>query len=259
MFRKRNGSRSFSFTRLANTIVPNFFEDTSPTTTSSLAGLRKDMCYAHQLSSPNPFALDERSFYVAGVADNEAVSKKIYKALKRHGVLRADDYDDGGGKGEVDTRKIGQGFIHQLASINVMRQRELINMLFWWEEETQRLKKLVAEEKELDVMIEASEQLVAAQERRERRQERRLEQQRQEESQQEENERGAKERLDQLKFARERIRMKKRQRPSQRRADVEADKDNLMEAFYGSRSAPLAQTSGGVQDSGKPPEYYASG
>ncbi|RMZ81789.1 hypothetical protein DV738_g2042, partial [Chaetothyriales sp. CBS 135597] len=215
MSRKRKGSKGFSFTRLANIMVPNFFADTAPTITSALVGLRKDMCYAHQLSSPNPFALDERSFYVAGVADNEAVSRKMYKALKKHGILRADD-----GNGEVDTRKIGQSFIHQLASINVMRQRELINMLFWWEEETQRLKKLVAEE------------------------------------------RRAKEKLDQLKFARERIRMKKRQRPSQRRADVEADKDNLMEAFYGggSRNAPpLAQTSSGVQDNGKPPEYYAPG
>ncbi|RMZ77151.1 hypothetical protein DV737_g4510, partial [Chaetothyriales sp. CBS 132003] len=217
MYRKRNGSLGFSFTRFANIVVPNFFADTSPSTASALAGLRKDMCYAHQLSSPNPVVLDERSFYVAGVADSEAA------------------------------------FIHQLASINVVRQRELINMLFWWEEETQRLKKLIAEEKELDGMIDAAEELFFTQ------------QQPQDESDRENahdvgnNDVGTKEKLDQLKFARERIRMKMRQRPSQRRADVEADKDDLMDAFYGRRnSAPLTQ-SPGMQDCGKPPEYYAPG
>ncbi|RMZ86339.1 hypothetical protein DV736_g6436, partial [Chaetothyriales sp. CBS 134916] len=203
MDRKRNGSLGFSFTRFANTAVPNFFADTSPSTVSALAGLRKDMCYAHQFSSPNPFALDERSFYIAGVVDNES--------------------------------KIGKAFGHQMACINVMQQRELINMLFWWEEETQRLKKLIAEEKELDGMIDAAE----------------------DESGNADGD-GTRENLDQLKFARERIRMKKRQRPSQRRADVEADKDDLMDAFYGSsRSTPLIHAP--VQDSGKPPAYYGPG
>lgn len=35
-------------------------------------------------------------------------------------------------------------------------------------------------------------------------------------------------RLDRLKFARERVRMKRRQRPSQRREDIENDTDDLL-------------------------------
>lgn len=43
-----------------------------------------------------------------------------------------------------------------------------------------------------------------------------------------------KERLDQLKFARERVRMKKRQRPSQRDVAIETDTDaTVAEAFKG--------------------------
>ena len=123
MYRKRNGSLGFSFTKFAHAAVPNFFEDDPATRVSELGSYRKDMCYAHQTTSSNPYALDERSFYVAGVTDNENMSKKVYKALQKHELLKKD--------GLVDTFKIGPNFAHQLACINMVRQRELVNMLFW--------------------------------------------------------------------------------------------------------------------------------
>lgn len=188
------------------------------------------MCYAHQIASSNPYALDERSFYVAGVTDNEGMSKKVYKALRKHNIMRED--------GTLDTYKIGPSFAHQLACINMVRQRELVNMLFWWEEEDKRLRKLMDEEKELTSMIKESEKQVD------------------EDGEVE----GRREMLDQLKFARERVRMKRRQRPSQRRADVENDADDLMEVFHGrSKSAPQIHADPAQQqeDRGQPPEYYA--
>ncbi|KIW70023.1 hypothetical protein PV04_02334 [Phialophora macrospora] len=257
MYRKRNGSLGFSFTRFANAAVPNFFADPTPSHHIDLTGYRHDMCYMHQIASPDPYALDERSFYVAGIVDSESVSKKVYAKLKKHDVLRED--------GSVDTFKIGPRFPHQLALLNLNRQKDLVGMLFWWEEECQRLRKLEAEEKELDsLIVEADGKVILATQ--------------DEDTPEREHLKGT---LDQLKFARERVRMKRRQRPSQRDPDVEADKDDILGAFHGrSKSLPnvgvgLGGGSGGngetspahqqqqpqqqqQQHLGKPPEYFAS-
>jgi hypothetical protein len=225
MYRKRNGSLGFSFTKFAIAAVPNFFNDDSVARTAELGPLRLDMCYSHQLASPDPFALDERTFYAAGITDNESMSRKVFKALKKHQILRED--------GTVDTFKIGAKFTHQLAIINIVRQRELINMLFWWEEECQRLKKLIDEEADLNQMILDCEKDVD----------------------EDKDDLTRKEMLDQLKFARERVRMKKRQRPSQRREDVENDSDDIVAAFHGrSKSVPNISVGG---EQSRPPEYYA--
>ena len=149
MYRKRNGSLGFSFTRFANAAVPNFFSDESTERMAELTPQRRDMFYMHQITSSNPYALDERSLYVAGIADSESVSKKVHRSLQKHEILAAD--------GAVDTYKIGPRFTHQVARLDVHRQRDLVGMLFWWEEECQRLRKLDAEETELDGLIAESE------------------------------------------------------------------------------------------------------
>ncbi|KIW18797.1 hypothetical protein PV08_03086 [Exophiala spinifera] len=219
MYRKRNGSLGFSFTRFAHAAVPNFFADESPVRTANLISYRRDMCYMHQIASPDPYALDERSFYVAGVVDSESVSRKVHRALKKCSIL--------GDDGIVDTHKIGPRFPHQLALLNIPRQKDLVGMLFWWEEECQRLRKLNAEEEELDELIAHAEVRVTVATEGAARGELR------------EDDHGAKLALDELKFARERVRMKKRQRPSQRRVDVEEDKDDIVMAFHGrSKSVP---------------------
>ncbi len=230
MYRKRNGSLGFSFTRFAHAIVPNMFADDSTVLIQSLGPRRFDMSYVHQLASADPFALDERTFYVAGVTDTEGMSKKVFKALKKHEILREDN--------TVDTYKIGPRFAHQLAVINMVHQRDLVNMLYWWEEECQRLKKLLAEEGDLNTMIEETEKQVAANA----------------------DDVAKREMLDQLKFARERVRMKVRQRPSQRQPDVENDADDILAAFHGrSKSAPTIITAATEPrpEMGPPPEYYA--
>jgi len=230
MYRKRNGSLGFSFTRFANAAVPNFFEDPSPSQTADLTSQRRDMLYMHQIVSQDCYALDLRSFYVAGVAESEGISKKIHKALRKYEILNEDN--------TVNTHKIGSRFTHQLAFLNVYRQRELVGLLFWWEEEHQRLKKLEAEEHDLDGMILDAEQKVSLTV----------------------DDSGTKEMLDQLKFARERVRMKKRQRPSQRRQDVEEDRDDIVLAFHGrSKSVPQIGTPANRDGSQpeRPPQYFA--
>jgi len=244
MYRKRNGSLGFSFTRFANAAVPNFFDDPTPSYHVDMTGYRRDMCYMHQIASQNAYALDERSFYVAGIVDSESVSKRVHAKLLKNGILKEED-------GSVDTYKIGPRFPHQLALLNLNRQKDLVGMLFWWEEECQRLRKLDAEQKDLDTLISESDEKMTQSE---------------EDSAERQN---TKETIDQLKFARERIRMKRRQRPSQRDPDVEADKDDIVGAYHGrSRSVPNLGAAGvgasgagavqPLQQQGQPPQYFAS-
>ena len=142
---------------------------------------RRDMLYMHQISTPKPEALDENAFFVVDVCDKERQSQRIHSALLKNGVLTTPE-------DLVDTYK-DWSKIHTSALLHRPTQKNLINVLFWWEEETQRFWKLVEEEKELGTMISELET-------------------RPEET-------TDKETLDKLKFARERVRMKKRQRPSQ--------------------------------------------
>lgn len=123
-------------------------------------------------------------------------------------------------------------------------------MLFWWEEECQRLRKLDAEENELNAMI-SKLQLTLSQP-----------------GPNDADLHTQKQTLDQLKFARERVRMKKRQRPSQRHPDVEADRDDIVQAFHGrSKSVPtianhdprrLEDGESLILPSEGPPQYFAN-
>ena len=201
MYRKSDGSKGFSFSRLITNAVPNFASESAGAWVE-VSPERRDMLYMHQINTPKPEALDENSFFVVGVCDRERQSQRIHSALLKNGVLTTPE-------GLVDTYKIGPKFIHQLAFIAQASQKNLINVLFWWEEETQRFRKLVEEEKELDTMI--SELETRPEEIADR------------------------ETLDQLKFARERVRMKKRQRPSQRNPAIEADTDATVATAFNSR------------------------
>jgi hypothetical protein len=191
----------FSFGRFVTNAIPNFATDGAGVWTE-VSPQRRDMLYMHQINTAKPEALDENSFYVVGVCDRERQSQWIHSALLKNGVLTTPD-------GRVDTYKIGPKFIHQLAFIPQAAQRNLINVLFWWEEETQRLRKLGEEEMELTSMISEAEARP--------------------------NETEDRETLDQLKFARERVRMKKRQRPSQRNSAIETDTDETVAKAFNMR------------------------
>jgi hypothetical protein len=220
MYRKKEGKRSFSFSLFTNATVPNFPVDSSSGLINELHPHRRDMLYGHQLASKHFYALDERSIYVAGVVNAERASKSAFKALQKNEVLNKE--------GVVHTTKIGPKFLHQVAMLNAAQQRELINMLFWWEEESQRFSKLWDEDQELTNMIEAAELHLAGHR----------------------EDIAQKEMVDQLKFARERVRMKIRQRPSQRRNDIETDTDNIMDHFRGRTASAPSQTGLSIRPEG---------
>jgi hypothetical protein len=235
MFRRRNGSLSFSFGRLITNAVPNFAG--SSTLYTDFTPQRQDLMYSYQLSTPSPLHLGPTIFYVVGCTDSERCSTQIHRALQKNHVLDP--------SGKIDTTKIGPKFIHQLAFIDQMSQKNLINMLFFWEEEVQRLNKLEQEEVELTSLIDAAEKAQST----------------------EETEAHAltamdTQTLDQLKFARERVRMKKRQRPTQRRGDLEADQDTTVQDAFRARVGTPGYASVAGNGNGQapaqelPPSYH---
>lgn len=204
MFRKRDGSLGFSFGRFINNAMPNLAAD--PHREDNIPNLGPDMLYGHQLNTvgPNaPYALDERSLQASGICESDSLSSKLLGKLKSSGLVTEEGF--------VDTRNLdGKKFAHQVAVISQTRQKDLINLLFWWEEECMRLRKLVADEKHLDEQIKTLEAGVYSMEEsvfdddQERRQ-----------------------LIDQLKFEREKLRMRIRQKPSERRQDIESGTERL--------------------------------
>jgi hypothetical protein len=234
MYRRRNGSLSFSWGRLVTNAIPNFASNSALYT--ELTPQRRDLIYSYQLSTSSPLTLGPNIFYVAGCTDSERRSAQIHRALTKNGVLSE--------TGMVNTTAIGPKFIHQLAFIDQMSQKNLINVLFFWEEEVQRLNKLSAEEMELTGLIDEAEKA-----------------QSQPEPGEPEMHTMNTQSLDQMKFARERVRMKQRQRPTQRRGDLEADQDTTVEDAFRARgeapgyaSAVQAPAAGLGQE--LPPSYH---
>jgi len=151
----KKGTR-FSFSRMINNAVPNFARD-DPNDVDLPPGLADDLL-RYQLSLPYPRYLDERSFWIAGIAQNKPYSTKVYKALvKAHIILpvpscsisSSSAANSAGEPMTVNTAAIGKGFASQLAVISVHAQRKLVGMLFFWEEECTRWNLLDAEEREI--------------------------------------------------------------------------------------------------------------
>lgn len=232
MFRRRKSS--FSITTFMNNAIPNLGAD--PYTFAYCPNTGQDLLHAHQMASRNPYAFDERSIFVSGIVDKEGPSRTAFHKLQKHGILDA--------QGNINTMAIGRNFTHQLAVLDQRRQRMLIDLLFWWEEECHRLRKLKDEEQHLSKTVKAIEKRgynnnsdgLTDGERNNR---------------DEDDRNGAttatvedadyipdddlerRQLLDHLRFEREKVRMRMRQKPSQRRADVEAGTDTLSHQISG--------------------------
>jgi hypothetical protein len=228
MSRQRRKS-SFSFTKFFDLIIPDLFDDYSAPRAAALAPFRRDMLYGHQVASTNFYALDEQSFAIAGIVDSKSMSKRVYNALHKCKILKEG--------GIVDTTQIGPRFIHQMSFIDVSRQRELINLLYHWQEECQRFKKLTDEYEELEESVKKAE-LCAAQDA---------------------DDVGKKEALDKAQFAREWTRMKIRQGPSERRTYTESNTFEGIEIARKTMSAPvLSQQGGTALENGEQLPLYGS-
>lgn len=145
--------QKFSFLRMVNNAFPNMAHD-DPNDVN-LSPQQADNLLAHQLASPSPRYLNEKAFFIGGIAGSESVSKKIHKSLIKHNIiLPVPETASPLGKNDgvpitVNTGGVTKGFASQMAMISVHAQRKLVGMLFFWEEECTRWNLLDGEEREI--------------------------------------------------------------------------------------------------------------
>ncbi|KAE9379139.1 hypothetical protein N431DRAFT_434147 [Stipitochalara longipes BDJ] len=145
--------RKFSFSRLVSNMIPNFANDSKNDV--DLSPQQADQLLAYQLASKYPRCLSENAFFIAGITGSESVSKKVNKALVKHGIiLPVPEVSSSSGQAgtetmTVNTAGISKRFASQMAIISVHAQRKLVGLLFFWEEECMRWKLLDQEEREI--------------------------------------------------------------------------------------------------------------
>ncbi|EME45432.1 hypothetical protein DOTSEDRAFT_52711 [Dothistroma septosporum NZE10] len=149
MYRKPNGDLGFNIWTFANNAVPSMMKDSS-LDPGHISLPQKDLVFLHQTIRPpgdahSPYAFDDQTFYASQIIWHKTVSKDVYKKLKKTGVLDSE--------GVVHTQNIGGNLTHDLAKIPAYRQKQLIDLLFWWEEECQRFRKLFEERAELERLV----------------------------------------------------------------------------------------------------------
>ena len=102
-----------------------------------------DSLYRWQLSQPQPAKLNEMSCFMASVIESKTLSRDVYKALVKLGILDPLNGSD------LDTTWIDSRFSHFMAKIPKYRQRKVVGLLFYWEEELTRWRLLDEEEAEI--------------------------------------------------------------------------------------------------------------
>lgn len=144
-----------------------------PPPTDQLTPPTKDSLFLYQLQNADPRALNDESLLVAKIcgksifpqtppllveatrgqhqarhadqrgSETRQYANSIFRPLTKLGVIDAST-------GRPDTTKIDQSFVSKIAIISVPKQRELVDMLFWWEEELTRWRLLDEEQAEIE-------------------------------------------------------------------------------------------------------------
>ncbi|KAI9855754.1 MAG: hypothetical protein M1813_009644 [Trichoglossum hirsutum] len=99
---------------------------------------QKDALFRYQLAHEDPIPLTPLSLLVAQVCETKHYSGKVFQRLQKHEMLSK--------TGTVDTTKITKRFANQIAVISLAKMRDLVDLLFFWEEEAVRLRFLREEE-----------------------------------------------------------------------------------------------------------------
>ena len=104
------------------------------TADANLPLLLQDAVYIYQLTHPSPLKLSPIAFHTAHIVWRYKDSERVYNILQKKGIITP--------QGEIRTAAISNKFAHQFAFLSGFAQRRIIGLLFWWEEEEQRLKHL---------------------------------------------------------------------------------------------------------------------
>lgn len=162
---------------------------TGPAPTDDLTPPTRDSVFSAQLQKADPTALDEESLLTAKIvgkctpqegravspypgacsllfkrqstvpvfytstatpltpcfAETSHYASSVFRSLTTHSVIDA--------QGHPDTAKIDRTLVSKIAIISVPKCRELVNMLFWWEEELTRWRLLDEAAREIEGAI----------------------------------------------------------------------------------------------------------
>jgi hypothetical protein len=151
--------RRFSFTRLISNAFPTLAASSSSDADTDLPITKADALFQHQISLPSPSYLSDQSFFIAGIADQLSLSNRIHKSLLKSGVILP--YTEEGrqsGTGDtsclpVNTVKIIKCLPNGLSYVSIYKQKVLINMLFFWQDECQRFRLLDNEEEDIRALM----------------------------------------------------------------------------------------------------------
>lgn len=146
MFKKQDGKVGFSFNRLILNAVPNFANDNAKVD-AELSLQQQDDLFAYQMGLETPKAFNDLSLLASRVVEVKQHSKSVLAALHKVGIVNKTD-------GSIHTDLITRKLPHQVSELSVHRQRKLVSLLFFWEEELTRWRLLDEEEVEIRTAME---------------------------------------------------------------------------------------------------------
>lgn len=127
------------FRRFSNPFENRYYK---PPRLDDLLPSTKDTIFTWQLSSQTFTSIDADTILRAGICPSKPLAEKILKTCHKLGIIDSET-------GHPNTRKIDRGMVSSMPRICVQKQRELVMLLFFWEEESTRWRLLSAEEEEL--------------------------------------------------------------------------------------------------------------
>ncbi|CAK4032801.1 Hypothetical predicted protein [Lecanosticta acicola] len=102
----------------------------------------KDEVFQWKVGSRDFECLDAESLIRADIVANHTRAKTVLKAAHKIGTIDAET-------GHPVTTKIDRSMLSEMPILSIVKQRDLIKLLFFWEEECTRWRLLGEEEKEL--------------------------------------------------------------------------------------------------------------
>ena len=105
----------------------------------------QDMLYVYQLTLSKPLLLSPLAFHTADIVWRYKDSQRTYKTLQKKKIITE--------AGTIKTSAITKSFAHHFAYLSAFAQRRIIGLLFWWEEEVQRLRSLLDQEADIKQLL----------------------------------------------------------------------------------------------------------
>lgn len=106
----------------------------------------KDIVFEWQLGSKDFTRLDESTLLRAEICSSPSHAKRVLRAACKAGIIDPIT-------GRPDTKNVGSGMVKALAILSMPKQRELVMLLFFWEEEIVRWEAFTTEEREFETRL----------------------------------------------------------------------------------------------------------